>query len=377
MPSYLRNLIGECNYSMLAGIPLSAAGERHPTWSAIYYAENNNDGPHDRTLVSNKIEGAIRKISERNEQWLSEIRHRLVVADFDEAASALGEIRAFSALIEAYGNMVSPVPRARKGRTPSPDFVIENNDRFVYVEVATKRVNAEMAKRIAAEQDVARKKSAKDAEEARKTGLKGSVSVHSYIVEPFGVGKVGDRYENGITNAISKICAIKQRGHQFRRSHPVILWIDLQDQIFWPHDSTAALPLYGCAGGNFCSGSYWYAFYGEKGMPLFYIESFIFPKQDLHLKHNGKFGGNDGEHLSAAVLSLVNETIIFENHRAKHPLNRWFRWLIPNLPRFDAGRSFVNWSEDDALKKKIDASKKEINALHSAFSASRKSDWPW
>jgi len=138
MPSFLRELIGESIFSALS-LLIASDGERHPTWCAIYYAEDGQAQLPERARVSLSIEKSLRSITAHDKPWLSAaLVERLTSQAFSEAASALGEIRAYGALIEAFGTKASEVPT---GKAATPDFAVRNREEVVYVEVATKRMN--------------------------------------------------------------------------------------------------------------------------------------------------------------------------------------------------------------------------------------------
>jgi len=372
--SLLRTLVGEHVLSVVAE-PIAIDGERHPTWCAIYYAEEEHSQLPDRARISLSIEKALRSIFSHDRTWLSAVLfERLSGENFAEAASALGEIRAYGALLDAFGNKVSGVPTEKAA---TPDFVVRNREDVVYVEVATKRMNDGMVRQAAIEREVAAEKAETVAARAREEGRSSSFSVHGYQVESFGLSDSRKTDDHPVSNAISKLCAVKQAAHQFTRGTPTVLWIDLQDPAFWPHDATPAAPIHSGSPGCFISGSFWYAFYGEKGLPLFYLDSFVRPSTLGAMAHNGKFLGEKGSSLSAVVLSLPHATIVFENPAATSPLPRWFRWFMPDLPVFDVEHSVVNWNQDEALGKQVAAQKARIFALHDEIAKARSTECPW
>ncbi|MFM0649764.1 hypothetical protein PQR14_36075 [Paraburkholderia bryophila] len=371
---YLRSLIGDSAFSAISEL-VATDDERHPAWSTIYYAGDGRGQSPDRERVSLCVEKALRSIFSHDKAWLSPtLIQRLSSENFSEAASALGEIRAYAALIDAFGKKISGIPTEAAA---TPDFAIRNREDLIYVEVATKRMNEGMVQKATVEYHVAREKAVEAAAAAREEGRTQSVSIHGYNVEPHGVSDPSKTDDHPVSNAISKLCAVKQNAHQFTRGHPTILWIDLQDAAFWPHNSSHAAPVLTEAPGSVVSGSFWYALYGEKGLPMFFQDSFMRPASPGKMAHSGKFLSPKGASLSAVVLSLPHATIVFENPGAMHPLPRWFRWFLLDLPVFDAEHSMVNWSQDGALTEQIASQKRRIITLHDEMLKARSTECPW
>lgn len=366
----LRALIGEIGFQKLDRLPLSASGERHPTWCVIYYSgEGCQQGPADRVQAAFEIEKCVRKIGEYDRVWLTGIVPRLIGDDFSEATASLGEIKAYANLVCAYLCGVSAVPVSS---VPTPDFTVSRGNDRVHIEVATKRVNGVMFEKMVHEKGVAAEKAREAFDAAKRNGEKGAVSTHAYTVEPFGLAKPGDPGDNAISNAISKLTAIKNGRTQFRQEGPVILWVDMGDPIFWPHDSVHANPYYVCARpGYFCSGYYWYACYGQKGLPLFYLQQFAFPRPSQKMQHDGIFFGAGGELISAVAFALPRSLIVFENFLAKNRMPKWFRWSLPNIPDFNGGKSLLDWSGEGQLRGRIESVFSEIRLLDVAFDDAR------
>ncbi|QBR02465.1 hypothetical protein [Paraburkholderia pallida] len=130
---FLRNLIGEDAASTISGLA-TEVGEQHPSWSAILHAEDGQGQPVDQVRTSHSIEQALRSFSKSDKAWLSpRLIERLMAQNFADAASALGEIRAYGALMDAFGSKVSGVPT---GKSPTPDFLVRNRNDYVYPRLA-------------------------------------------------------------------------------------------------------------------------------------------------------------------------------------------------------------------------------------------------
>ena len=95
-------------------------------------------------LVAANTESAARLIADKDPKWLNALRPRLLaIDDFTHASSALGEIRAYGALLETWVS-VKPAPEI-PGRDVSPEFEIDNRDGLVIIEVHSRQLDEKEA----------------------------------------------------------------------------------------------------------------------------------------------------------------------------------------------------------------------------------------
>src|SRR5688500_16640365 len=92
---------------------------KHPSPGRIHPLLNVADGSDGR--ARHRFESAARLISAKNPDWLQEIKSRLLATDdTTHASSAMGEVRAFGALLETWMD-VRPGPSVPYSRV-SPEF---------------------------------------------------------------------------------------------------------------------------------------------------------------------------------------------------------------------------------------------------------------
>lgn len=335
---------------------------RHPAWTAMHACDLTRDytpSPKDY-LVNNSIDAI--GCQDGGTDWLASIKSRIVqTADFAEAASALAEIRCYGAMLEA-GFELRPVATSKvKGvATPDFEFVLDGEDGAV--EVTTKLehdAQVERAKAIAEGQDL------QGVERSVFETKAGKATFTAYESHPFGAphpGKAGDTTQ---TNAISRICSIKAKETQYADGKPSLLWIDFRDLGTWPNilSPDNAFPLMSGRNGTLTSGAIWYGFYGWKGAPVFEedrpgIQSYS------TMGHYGRFnpGTPKPSRYSAAIICLVEKTLLFENPLATVPLSPMLRTQLTRLPRFDISYAVAEWQTGD-LQKKLEVENSLITAL--------------
>lgn len=144
-----------------------------------------------------------------NKQWLSSLKSRMMeIKDYTTSSAALGELRAYGYLLMA-GVEVKPVP-CQKG-IGTPEFECSFNGNPFIVEVHSKQMNNEETRAY---------------QEFKKEETTAPVRMHT--ITPFGKPDANKPGDTVCLNAISKICAMKQRGHQLSKEIPSIIWLDYQ-----------------------------------------------------------------------------------------------------------------------------------------------------
>lgn len=295
---------------------------------------------------------AILSIMDENEEWLKSLKSRLLnTKDYSDATSALAEIRAYGNLLYA-GFDIKPVPTS-SGSTP--DFLIEAEDLQIRVEVYAKGLDGENAQelnRFHTDPLIPR--------EAEK------VAVREISVSPFGKIKKG---ELTTENAISRIASIKQDEKQFDATSTNILWIDLQDEIWFFDGYLTSKPIFGGTTGKYRSGYIWYAFYGEKDLPIFERASFERKtiKQGTGMQHDGRYFLREGELFKSiidfVVVSYRRHNIILENPNRAHNFTKDTWRKLACIPCVDITNSWLDWP-DENLESRIRISKEQIVAFN-------------
>ncbi len=346
-------------------------GARHPV-AALALAD-----PPDQ--VATNTEQSARWITREDPSWLSRLKPRLIdQTDFSNAASALGEIRAYGAFLET-GMKVTPHPPV-PGKKVAPEFEVNAGDGAVIVEVHSRQLDAKDAE-AAAEYHrklIAEHRAAVEKEQSAKTG-KGVVSIGELVVVPFGAPKPDEKgdYKNGdsvLTNAISRVARIKEDEKQVDATKPFLLWLDFQDPTVWgvPLAEEQLAPLYTeSKDGEVGTGTLWFALYGRKGDSM--IETECFTYRVRHMLHDGRFCQIMRAHggptrVSAVVYSMPRATVLMENPSAPQPLPPYFRADLLKTPFFRLDRSVCEW-RPGLVKARIDMERNAVEATAKALLA--------
>jgi len=328
----------------------SEVGERpHPIVELLL----REDG---KSQQATNTQRALKHISSADEQWLDKLKPRLLGPNAIEAASALAELRAYGSLLEA-GYRVIPIPT--DPIKPTPDFTISDGGGEVIVEVHAKQFYDETEKNLGTHSKWV-------AEQPKSPG----VTSYVHAVYPFGKPQPGRPGDTTTTNAISRLCQIKQRGHQFTAGKPSILWLDFQDLHTGNMSLTAEQfqPLLSSRE-HVTSGALWYAWYGWKGAPVFeqcHYSHLDLPSQIQFMGHDGRF--RQSSKPSAVVMSLPSATMLAESPQGGHQLPPSIRLRYLGLPWAGIQHSIAEWSPG-LVGKTLSRDTALICAFHSAASA--------
>ena len=303
------------------------SGYVHPT-ANLALAEGAN-------RVGATTELAARSIHEENPHWLLHQRARLLdTTDFTNASSALGEIRAYGALLEA-GLRVRPTPSVN-GKAVLPDFEVDAGDGTAIVEVHSRQMAPTEREALADfHQELARK-----AEENRTKGK--NITMDHTDIAPLGHGDPAKAGDSVLTNAISKIASIKQNEKQIDATKPFVLWLDLQDPTVWglPVSDAQLAPCFtDWHDGQVGAGAFWYALYGQKDDPMLDMGGCDYVTRPM--LHDGRFVRPTN--ISAVVLSLPDTTVLMEHPAANKPLSPLLRAGLIRLPYFKMELSLMEW----------------------------------
>lgn len=308
-------------------------------------------------------ETAAKTLWQVNPDWIRKARKHLGGSDIANAAAALGELRAYSGLIEAFGqDAVAPGAPLQAGG-PSPEFKVCFGSSDVIVEVHSKQMDGGQQRDLATFADAV----GDELKKASSSGSTPGIVMGSTTVAPMGQpnpNKAGDTVQ---TNAISRIAQIKDKEHQVDASLPFVLWLDLQDSNTWPFSTfdENTLPLMSGHRGSLESGAFWHAFYGRKGKPIISFDGF--QCSSVPLGHEGRFFNPKMKHggpskVSAAVLSFPRSTVVFEHPQATVPLPSEFRIRLLHLPHFSIERSYLEFSPG-SVRNAIDNAQATIDSL--------------
>lgn len=318
----------------------------HPVKYLLNYSMDMND--IDRRDAYYNTEYSFIQVLQNYRDWIIKGKNKLIdVDDYTTVSGFLGEVRALGYLIGA-GYTARPVKEAESN---TPEFVIDGeSNQQIEVEVHSKQYS--LVESIALEEFNKR-----DDNPPNRSG----VVFKEHVITPFGKPNSG---ENIAENFISKIASRKEDEKQLSKDKTSILWLDFQDEYWqWFSLRNQILPIE-TSQGMYYSGPMWYAFYGVKGLPIF--ENYLIePSPDkgfVIMRHKGRF--RDASKVDACILSLHQDTVIFENPNSNNPLPEWFYEKINRLKRFNFSYSWINWPEK-RLGERIDNEIQRIKVLHS------------
>jgi len=290
-------------------------------------------------LIAANTDRALGRVIRRDERWLNSLKRRLLQTEpLTEPASALAELRAYGALLEA-GLDVSPIPPTTPGA--KPDFTVRFDNEEMHVEVQAKQHDEAMAEEIENFHSVASAESVAQSASASRP----SVTISVIDVQPFGRPRPGKPDDTTRTNAISKISQIKDGERQFTEGVPALLWLDFQDaqnlgMALIGEDLSPVMSWRGLVN----SGVLWYAFYGWKGAPVFERHCLLIPftgRSIVPMQHDGRF--RRSTKLSAVLISFPNAMMLAESIQATAPISEDFRRHFPGLPWAHISSSIINW----------------------------------
>lgn len=346
-------------------------GVRHPV-AALALAEEAHQ-------VGINTKSAARQIARKNQPWLSALKTRLIdQSDFTNSSGALGEIRAYGALLETWMK-INPQPSV-PGKNVVPEFEANAGDGAVIVEVHSRQLDEDDAEAAAEHNRMlnARHQAEVQKEQSAKSG-KTVITTAVSTVAPFGAPKSDKtgKYKEGdsiLTNAISRIAGIKNNEKQVDPSKPFVLWLDFQDPTVWglPIADEQLAPLYSeSKDGKVETGPLWFALYGRKGDPMIETEDFTYRVRNM--LHDGRFSQTIKAHggptrVSAVVYAMPRATVLMENPFPVLPLPPNFRAELLKLPFFCLDRSICEW-RPGLVKARIEIERETVQAAAEALVA--------
>ena len=275
---------------------------------------------------------ALKQVSLVDVSWLHKMKPRIIGKDPTDAAAVLAELRAYGSLLAA-DYAVTPVRVMAK---PTPDFTISDGNFSSVVEVHAKQFFDKTDQELLQHNKWV-------SEQPKSPG----VSFYEHVVHPFGKPIPGKPGDTVTANAISRICGIKQREHQFSNDMSSILWLDFQDLYTWNMSLTVEQfrPVISW-NEHLTSGALWYGLYGWDKAPIFehcHYSHLRFPSQVGRMGHDGRF--LQPTKLSAVIISLPTATILAESPVKQRQLPREIRLLYLGLPHAAIHHSIAEWKK--------------------------------
>lgn len=246
--------------------------------------------------------------------------------DSTSASAILGELRALGEILASWElkNLTCPMAGS--------DFTADLDGQRVHIEVHTLQERSE------------KRRTTFEHEATEHRNLRTQIVEKAPLGFPGRVAKPGDTWgcDNVQGEAVSKICAIKGKEHQFDPAHINILWLDFRDTLVWPMDlmKDQDVPLLSF-NEHITSGAIWSAFYAKKGTPIYYqlnIDGMSAPT--YLMEYDGRFQG--GSLIDFAVLNLEERITVFGN--PKRCIGGYSQALIRSLhrpPRFSLEHSWL------------------------------------
>lgn len=315
----------------------------HPVKRLLY---PRNEVERDSQVIEN-TERALRHLKQHHTQWLMNLKPRLLnIDDYSTSSGALGEIRAFGSILQA-GISVKPISRN------GADFLVEDNQEKVLIEVHSKQLHDKESESLEKFYKGLRNEMTKI---DRKTGW--VIGEHKTV--PFGKPQ---KHENVTENAISKLCAIKQKEHQMSTDYTSIIWLDFQDEVWDLLDTVDRVLPVRTWNRAFYSGELWYAFYGWEDAPIFeHFRLDMLLGDVVKMRHPGRF--RNSTKLDAVIISFSRNTVILENPFSKKAIkpSLWKKLIF--LPWFNFEYSYTNWPAMN-LRQRIELEQEKLIELSS------------
>jgi hypothetical protein len=342
---------------------LGKPGKTHPL-VALALAE-----PQSQVAVN--TENAARHIFNKNPGWLRSLKPRLVdTSNLTDASAALGELRAYGALLETWMT-VSPEPIV-PGKKVVPEFDVDSGDGGVIVEVHSRQLAKDQAETIIQHHAELQSNHSLAVRTAREGAA--VITTRELEVMPFGAPDPKKAGDSVLTNAISRIASIKEDERQIDHQRPFVLWLDIQDPTVWgvPISEEQLAPLYTeSKDGYVGTGALWFALYGRKGDSMIESEGFTYRIREM--LHDGRFfqimkSSNTLTRVSAVVYSMPSATVLMENPSSFLALPDGFRASLLKAPFFRLDRSICEW-KNGLVKRRIEFERETIMAAAKALSA--------
>ncbi len=329
--SFLHTILTSDQIKAIDAAPLFA-GDRHPTWSALFQQHASATD-----FLTRKAADALACLPDQREAMLNVIERAAGTENIPDAAAALAELRAFGAMLEA-GFSVQPITAGGK-RGATPDFVVNAGDGEVTVEVHARH---EAGQQTTFRQAVANGKELPGVDRRSEKVGDHTVTFTTTALYPGGKPDPNNPFDSIQANVISRLCRAKDKEAQRREGVPSVLWLDLSRFGAMTHtllEQTISL-VSGQVG--LTSGAIWHAFYGWKGAPILEEGN----RKRIEMGHEGRFrlSGSKKSHLAAVIICFEKGLVLLENPWADIRLPHMFRRRCERLPWFKLGHSVADWA---------------------------------
>lgn len=335
-----------CNEDILK-CKASSNGNDNPL--VYLFAQEIKDSSNSIGYTKYNVISAFGSVKKYDFNWLTKNKERLLDGNgINNATAAVGELCCYGYLLSAFGH--DYVREIATERTPTPDFYVCNeNGEKVYIEVNTVQINGDEFNAL------------KEFNSHREFPANQRIVIRQHSVVPFGRKNASCIAEN----VIHKLCQIKSNEKQFDEKTPSVLWVDLQEHhvnMLYKR-ALSSCPVM-TSQESIYSNELWYAFFGEKGMPIYENHNLIYnSKKTPIMQHNGRFYSETNSKIDAVVFCFPNSTIIYENPHSLKPLPNWFIKTMFTVRWFSFQGSKINYPSND-LKKQLEIDKNTIYSLY-------------
>lgn len=294
--------------------------------------------------VAYRTDKGCQLVQASNPTWLKSKANIIVnEKDYTSVSAALGEIRAYGELIWIFGDKMVQAGSAGN------DFSINLEGKCIKIEVNTPQGRS------------------KRQEIDHGTVVK-SDRISMQIKEIFPFGWPEREIDNVQGEATSKLAGIKQKEHQFRTECINILWLDLKDPLLWPMEFYAHQfrPL-SAFREEITSGSFWAAFYGTKGMPIYdQLNMQGLASKTYRMEYDGRFQAGKSM-IDFVIADALNHQVVFQNHMRQSDIPAEVFRRLHNLFAFNLDLSSLDWPVPGKLCSRIEAMLNTISAYEHAF----------
>jgi hypothetical protein len=352
--SPFEKVVTEEEIQALRALRSAQQGRTHPLVSVALHP---GYGQYPDQIATNTCR-ALGHVLRKFPIWVRNLRGRLLdQEDWSAAESALAEIRACGALLEAG----FPVSLGGKNLETGAqaEFHIKLDHQEVILEVWTRNLSKEQSAGIASQLE---RSSVTRVFEGQ------AVTSSEAAIAPFGSPDPKKPGDSILSNVISRIASIKASEHQAHAKKPFVVWVDLQSNESMLFDYSHQLQPLTCWHGAVSSGGYWYGLYGRKGDVI--LEGGGGMTRRNIMQHEGRYfqvmKHGDPTRVSAFIFSSPKTTALMENPEPANTISPSFRKRALNLPWFEMDLSLMNWS-DGLVKEMVRIQREYIASVVAAM----------
>jgi hypothetical protein len=298
--------------------------------------------------VAKFTERSLERIKGINQGWFVSKSNKFKKDRTPENVSAvLAEIRAYGMLLRDWANF-----KIEASQKNGSDFIIHCGAQTLRVEVNAPQWAG----------------GTKTTSQVVEKTIQGPIYSRVTEMIPYGSPRKPSE-ENFATMAISKICSIKQKEHQFNADDFSILWLDYWDPLLWLSPMSDQARPYLIRNTKLELGWLWNAFYAKKGDPIF--DSVLITgasTKTIPLAHDGRFQQIDCK-IDLVIISDPRNVVAFQNPKKLNRFSDFFFAMLIDSPLYRFENSWLDWPKRGTLLSKIEQSRLEISEMLTALNS--------